>query len=34
MFASFAGPLWEVEGMSSDEISPKLYEAFEQRFAR
>lgn len=28
------GVLLEVEGMSSDEISPKLYEAFEQRFAR
>ncbi|KAL6904880.1 adenylate kinase [Trichoderma evansii] len=28
------GVLLEVEGMSSDEISPKLYEAFERRFAR
>lgn len=28
------GVLLEVEGMSSDEISPKLYEAFEQRFAQ
>ncbi|KAL7908921.1 adenylate kinase [Trichoderma velutinum] len=27
------GVLLEVEGMSSDEISPKLYEAFEERFA-
>lgn len=27
------GVLLEVEGMSSDEISPKLYEAFERRFA-
>ena len=26
------GALMEVEGMSSDEISPKLYEAFERRF--
>lgn len=26
------GVLWEVEGMSSDEISPKLYEEFERRF--
>ncbi|TFB06762.1 GTP:AMP phosphotransferase [Trichoderma ghanense] len=28
------GVLLEIEGMSSDEISPKLYEAFEARFAR
>ncbi|KAL7790047.1 adenylate kinase [Trichoderma ceciliae] len=28
------GVLLEVHGMSSDEISPKLYEAFERRFAR
>ncbi|KAG7101702.1 GTP:AMP phosphotransferase like protein [Verticillium longisporum] len=27
------GVLWEVEGMSSDEISPKLYKEFEKRFA-
>ncbi|KAK0128174.1 hypothetical protein ONS95_000155 [Cadophora gregata] len=27
------GVLWEVEGNSSDEISPKLYEEFEKRFA-
>ncbi|KAK6214085.1 hypothetical protein LQW54_004687 [Pestalotiopsis sp. IQ-011] len=27
------GVLWEVEGMSSDEISPKLYAEFERRFA-
>lgn len=27
------GVLWEVEGMSSDEISPKLYAEFENRFA-
>lgn len=27
------GVLWEVEGNSSDEISPKLYEEFERRFA-
>jgi len=27
------GVLWEVEGMSSDEISPKLYREFERRFA-
>ncbi|KAI0126501.1 adenylate kinase [Xylariales sp. AK1849] len=27
------GVLWEVEGMSSDEISPKLYHEFEKRFA-
>lgn len=26
------GVLWEVEGMSSNEISPKLYEEFERRF--
>lgn len=26
------GVLWEVEGMSSDEISPKIYEEFERRF--
>jgi adenylate kinase len=26
------GVLWEVEGMSSDEISPKLYSEFERRF--
>lgn len=26
------GVLWEVEGMSSDEISPKLYKEFERRF--
>ncbi|KAI6088195.1 adenylate kinase [Hypoxylon rubiginosum] len=26
------GVLWEVEGMSSDEISPKLYQEFERRF--
>ena len=26
------GVLWEVEGMSSDEISPKLYREFEKRF--
>lgn len=26
------GVLWEVEGMSSDEISPKLYQEFEMRF--
>lgn len=26
------GVLWEVEGMSSDEISPKLYSEFEKRF--
>ena len=26
------GVLWEVEGMSSDEISPKLYREFERRF--
>lgn len=28
------GVLLEVEGMSSDEISPKLYKEFEDRFAR
>ncbi|KAL7949618.1 adenylate kinase [Trichoderma barbatum] len=28
------GVLLEIEGMSSDEISPKLYKAFEERFAR
>jgi adenylate kinase len=27
------GVLWEVQGNSSDEISPKLYEEFERRFA-
>jgi adenylate kinase len=27
------GVLWEVEGMSSDEMSPKLYAEFEKRFA-
>ncbi|ORY55470.1 P-loop containing nucleoside triphosphate hydrolase protein [Pseudomassariella vexata] len=27
------GVLWEVQGMSSDEISPKLYKEFERRFA-
>jgi adenylate kinase len=27
------GVLWEVEGMSSDEITPKLYREFEKRFA-
>lgn len=27
------GVLWEVQGNSSDEISPKLYEEFEKRFA-
>ncbi len=27
------GVLWEVEGNSSDEISPKLYREFEKRFA-
>ncbi|OWP04762.1 adenylate kinase, mitochondrial [Marssonina coronariae] len=27
------GVLWEVEGNSSDEISPKLYREFERRFA-
>lgn len=27
------GVLWEVEGLSSDEISPKLYAEFENRFA-
>jgi adenylate kinase len=27
------GVLWEVEGRSSDEISPKLYREFERRFA-
>lgn len=27
------GVLWEVNGMSSDEISPKLYAEFEKRFA-
>ncbi|KAI0847064.1 adenylate kinase [Daldinia vernicosa] len=26
------GVLWEVSGMSSDEISPKLYQEFERRF--
>jgi adenylate kinase len=26
------GVLWEVEGLTSDEISPKLYEEFERRF--
>jgi adenylate kinase len=26
------GVLWEVEGMSSDEISPKLFREFERRF--
>ena len=26
------GVLWEVEGLSSDEISPKLYSEFEKRF--
>ncbi|KAI0149941.1 adenylate kinase [Hypoxylon sp. NC0597] len=26
------GVLWEVNGMSSDEISPKLYQEFERRF--
>jgi adenylate kinase len=26
------GVLWEVEGMSSDDISPKLYREFERRF--
>jgi len=26
------GVLWEVQGMSSDEISPKLYAEFEKRF--
>lgn len=26
------GVLWEVEGMSSDEISPKLFKEFERRF--
>lgn len=26
------GVLWEVDGLSSDEISPKLYEEFEKRF--
>ncbi|KAI4862786.1 adenylate kinase [Hypoxylon rubiginosum] len=26
------GVLWEVEGMSSDEITPKLYQEFERRF--
>ncbi|KAI0178852.1 adenylate kinase [Hypoxylon sp. FL1284] len=26
------GVLWEVEGMSSDEISPKLHQEFERRF--
>jgi adenylate kinase len=28
------GVLWEVEGNSSDEISPKLFGEFEKRFAR
>lgn len=28
------GVLLEIEGMSSDEITPKLYDAFESRFAR
>ena len=27
------GVLWEVEGTSSDEISPKLFDEFERRFA-
>lgn len=27
------GVLWEVEGMSSDEITPKLFREFERRFA-
>ena len=27
------GVLWEVEGRSSDEISPKLYREFERRFS-
>ena len=27
------GVVWEVEGNSSDEISPKLYQEFERRFA-
>lgn len=27
------GVLWEVEGLSSDEISPKLFREFERRFA-
>ncbi|ROT39341.1 adenylate kinase [Sodiomyces alkalinus F11] len=27
------GVLWEVEGMTSNEITPKLYEEFERRFA-
>lgn len=27
------GVLWEVQGNSSDEISPKLYQEFERRFA-
>jgi adenylate kinase len=27
------GVLWEVEGLSSDEITPKLYAEFEKRFA-
>jgi len=27
------GVLWEVEGMSSDEITPKLFAEFERRFA-
>jgi adenylate kinase len=26
------GVLWEVEGLTSDEISPKLYQEFERRF--
>ncbi|KAA8575321.1 hypothetical protein EYC84_004495 [Monilinia fructicola] len=28
------GVLWEVQGNSSDEISPKLYQEFERRFCR
>lgn len=28
------GVLWEVQGNTSDEISPRLYEEFERRFAR
>ena len=28
------GVLWEVSGMSSDEISPKLYREFERRFVK
>jgi len=28
------GVLWEVEGLSSDEISPKLFQEFQRRFAQ